>query len=128
MPAWPWTRRYEPSGLKRTRLSARSGGLSRLDEITSTGWATGSPVEEANAERCLGHHGCRGRGKPAENRERRALANRTGTRQTRRVLIGLLPELDAPGGVQRAGRHLAAVMTEFAGSRGVEWRLRGLHD
>src|SRR6266568_2619666 len=40
--------------------------------------------------------------------------------QTRRVVIGLFPELDAPGGVQRAGRHLAAVLTEFASSRGME--------
>jgi glycosyltransferase involved in cell wall biosynthesis len=44
------------------------------------------------------------------------------------VLIGLFPELDAPGGVQRAGRHLAAVMTEFAGSRGLECRILSLND
>jgi glycosyltransferase involved in cell wall biosynthesis len=44
------------------------------------------------------------------------------------VLIGLFPELDAPGGVQRAGRHLAAVMTEFAGSRGMECRILSLND
>jgi len=29
--------------------------------------------------------------------------------QTHFVLIGLFPELDAPGGVQRAGRHMAFV-------------------
>ena len=46
----------------------------------------------------------------------------------RRVLIGLFPELDAPGGVQRAGRHLAAVMTEFAASRGLECRVLSLND
>jgi len=44
------------------------------------------------------------------------------------VLIGLFPELDAPGGVQRAGRHLAAVMTEFAASRGLECRILSLND
>jgi glycosyltransferase involved in cell wall biosynthesis len=44
------------------------------------------------------------------------------------VLIGLFPELDGPGGVQRAGRHLASVMTEFAASRGVECRILGLND
>lgn len=44
------------------------------------------------------------------------------------MLIGLFPELDAPGGVQRAGRHMAAVMTEFATSRGMECRLLSLND
>ena len=44
------------------------------------------------------------------------------------MLIGLFPELDAPGGVQRAGRHLAAVMTEFAASRGLECRILSLND
>jgi glycosyltransferase involved in cell wall biosynthesis len=44
------------------------------------------------------------------------------------VLIGLFPELDAPGGVQRAGRHLASVMTEFALSRGMECRILSLND
>lgn len=44
------------------------------------------------------------------------------------MLIGLFPELDAPGGVQRAGRHLASVMTEFAASRGMECRLLSLND
>lgn len=48
--------------------------------------------------------------------------------QTQRVLIGLFPELDAPGGVQRAGRHLAAVLTEFAANRGMECRLLSLND
>jgi glycosyltransferase involved in cell wall biosynthesis len=36
--------------------------------------------------------------------------------------------LDAPGGVQRAGRHLAAVLTEFAASRGMDCRLLSLND
>jgi phosphatidylinositol alpha-1,6-mannosyltransferase len=44
------------------------------------------------------------------------------------VLIGLFPELDAPGGVQRAGRHLAAVLTEFASSHGMDCRLLSLND
>jgi phosphatidylinositol alpha-1,6-mannosyltransferase len=50
------------------------------------------------------------------------------TWQTQRVLIGLFPELDAPGGVQRVGRHMAAVLTEFASSRGMECRLLSLND
>ena len=50
------------------------------------------------------------------------------TWQTFRVLIGLFPELDAPGGVQRAGRHLAAVLAEFAANRGMEYRLLSLND
>jgi phosphatidyl-myo-inositol dimannoside synthase len=44
------------------------------------------------------------------------------------VIIGLFPELDAPGGVQRVGRHLAAVLTEFAASRGWDCRLLSLND
>jgi len=44
------------------------------------------------------------------------------------VVIGLFPELDAPGGVQRVGRHLAAVLTEFACSRGWDCRLLSLND
>lgn len=44
------------------------------------------------------------------------------------MIIGLFPELDAPGGVQRAGRHLAAVLTEFAASRGMDCRLLSLND
>jgi phosphatidyl-myo-inositol dimannoside synthase len=44
------------------------------------------------------------------------------------VLIGLFPELDAAGGVQRAGRHIAAVMKEFADSRGMECRFLSLND
>jgi phosphatidylinositol alpha-1,6-mannosyltransferase len=48
--------------------------------------------------------------------------------QTLRVLIGLFPELDAPGGVQRAGRHLAAVLSEYAASHGMQCRLLSLND
>jgi glycosyltransferase involved in cell wall biosynthesis len=44
------------------------------------------------------------------------------------VIIGLFPELEGPGGVQRASRHLAAVLTEFAASRGMECRLLSLND
>ena len=44
------------------------------------------------------------------------------------MVIGLFPELDAPGGVQRVGRHLAAVLTEFASSRGWDCRLLSLND
>jgi glycosyltransferase involved in cell wall biosynthesis len=44
------------------------------------------------------------------------------------VLIGLFTELDALGGVQRASRHLAAVMTEFAASRHMDCRLLSLND
>ena len=46
----------------------------------------------------------------------------------RRVIIGLFPELVSAGGIQRSGRHLAAVMTEFAASRGMECRLLSLND
>jgi phosphatidyl-myo-inositol dimannoside synthase len=48
--------------------------------------------------------------------------------QTQRVLIGLFPELDAPGGVQRAGRHLALVLSDFAAAKKMEYRLLSLND
>ncbi len=51
-----------------------------------------------------------------------------GTWQTLPVVIGLFTELDAPGGVQRASRHLAAVLAEFASSRGMDCRLLSLSD
>lgn len=44
------------------------------------------------------------------------------------MIIGLFPELDAPGGIQRASRHIAAVLTEFASGRGMECRLLSLND
>ncbi|HVM75892.1 MAG TPA: glycosyltransferase family 4 protein [Candidatus Saccharimonadales bacterium] len=44
------------------------------------------------------------------------------------VLIGLFPELDAPGGIQRAGRHLAFLLSEFAKSKDLEYRLLSLND
>ena len=48
--------------------------------------------------------------------------------QTHRVLIGLFPELDAPGGIQRASRHMASVLSEFAASRQMEYRILTLND
>ncbi len=48
--------------------------------------------------------------------------------QTHRVLIGLFPELDAPGGIQRAGRHLAFVLSEYAASHNMEYRILSLND
>jgi phosphatidylinositol alpha-1,6-mannosyltransferase len=60
--------------------------------------------------------------------ETSGLAIKHSTWQTRPVLIGLFPELDAPGGVQRAGRHLAAVLSEFASSHGMDYRLLSLND
>jgi phosphatidyl-myo-inositol dimannoside synthase len=48
--------------------------------------------------------------------------------QTQRVLIGLFPELEAPGGIQRAGRHLALVLSEFAAAKKMEYRLLSLND
>ncbi len=44
------------------------------------------------------------------------------------MLLGLFSELDTPGGVQRAGRHVAAVMNEFAASHGMECLLLSLND
>jgi phosphatidylinositol alpha-1,6-mannosyltransferase len=44
------------------------------------------------------------------------------------VIIGLFPDLEPAGGIQRAGRHLAAVMTEFAAGRAMECRLLSLND
>jgi phosphatidylinositol alpha-1,6-mannosyltransferase len=48
--------------------------------------------------------------------------------QTHRVLIGLFPELDAPGGIQRAGRHLAFVLSEYAEAHDMEYRILSLND
>ena len=44
------------------------------------------------------------------------------------MLLGLFSELDTPGGVQRAGRHVASVMNEFAAGHGMECRLLSLND
>jgi phosphatidyl-myo-inositol dimannoside synthase len=48
--------------------------------------------------------------------------------QTQPVLIGLFPELEGPGGIQRAGRHMAFVLSEFAASKKMEYRLLSLND
>ena len=44
------------------------------------------------------------------------------------MLVGLFPELNAPGGIQRAGRHLAFLLSEYASSHGMEYRLLSLND
>ena len=44
------------------------------------------------------------------------------------MLIGLFPELDAPGGIQRAGRHLAFVLSEYAAAHDLEYRILSLND
>jgi phosphatidyl-myo-inositol dimannoside synthase len=48
--------------------------------------------------------------------------------QTQPVLIGLFPDLEAPGGIQRAGRHLALVLSEYATSKKSEYRFLSLND
>lgn len=63
-----------------------------------------------------------------DNFQNRGLAKGRSSWQTQRVVIGLFPELDAPGGIQRAGRHLSAVLTEFASNRGMDCRLLTLND
>lgn len=44
------------------------------------------------------------------------------------MLIGLFPELDAPGGIQRAGRHMAFVMSEYAKAHHRDSRFLSLND
>jgi len=44
------------------------------------------------------------------------------------VLIGLFSELNAPGGIQRAGRHLAFLLSEYASSHREEYRILSLND
>jgi phosphatidylinositol alpha-1,6-mannosyltransferase len=44
------------------------------------------------------------------------------------VLVGLFPELNAPGGIQRAGRHLAFVLSEYASAHDMEYRILSLND
>lgn len=44
------------------------------------------------------------------------------------MLLGLFPELNAPGGIQRASRHLAFVMSEYAASHKMEYRFLSLND
>lgn len=45
-----------------------------------------------------------------------------------RVIVGLFPELDAPGGIQLAGRHIAAVMNAFARERSLRCEFLSLND
>lgn len=45
-----------------------------------------------------------------------------------RVIVGLFPELDAPGGIQLAGRHIAAVMSAFARERSLRCEFLSLND
>jgi phosphatidyl-myo-inositol dimannoside synthase len=42
--------------------------------------------------------------------------------------IGLFPEFSKVGGIQQVSRHMAAVLSEEAGKRGIECRLLGLND
>ncbi len=44
------------------------------------------------------------------------------------MIVGLFPELNAPGGIQRAGRHLALILSEYAASHGMEYRFLSLND
>jgi len=44
------------------------------------------------------------------------------------MILGLFTDLEPIGGVQRAGRHVAAVMAEFACSSGRQYRLLSLND
>jgi glycosyltransferase involved in cell wall biosynthesis len=44
------------------------------------------------------------------------------------TIIGLFTELLSAGGVQRAGRHVAAVVAKFAADRGVNYRFLSLND
>lgn len=45
-----------------------------------------------------------------------------------RVIVGLFPELDAPGGIQLAGRHIASVMNAFARERSLHCEFLSLND
>ena len=44
------------------------------------------------------------------------------------MIVGLFPELLALGGIQRAGRHTAAVLAEYAAEKGMSCRLLSLND
>jgi phosphatidyl-myo-inositol dimannoside synthase len=56
------------------------------------------------------------------------LRSRTAVGRLGGVLIGLFSELVGTGGVQRASRHLAAALSEFATSRHLDYRLLSLND
>ncbi|HEX9759818.1 MAG TPA: hypothetical protein VGA40_02810, partial [Candidatus Acidoferrales bacterium] len=44
------------------------------------------------------------------------------------MLLGLFPEVNGAGGIQRACRHMAAVLARFAAARGWEYRFLALND
>ena len=44
------------------------------------------------------------------------------------VLLGLFPELGAPGGIQRSSRHIGAVLSSWAEERGGSYRFLSLND
>src|ERR1700686_3660468 len=44
------------------------------------------------------------------------------------MIIGLFTEMLSDGGVQRAGRHVAAVVAKFASDRGFPYRFLSLND
>ncbi len=44
------------------------------------------------------------------------------------MVIGLFPELLAPGGIQRASRHIGTVLSAFALERGLSYRFLSLND
>jgi len=44
------------------------------------------------------------------------------------MIVGLFPELLATGGVQRAGRHTAAVLAAYAAGAGIPYRFLSLND
>jgi phosphatidylinositol alpha-1,6-mannosyltransferase len=44
------------------------------------------------------------------------------------MIVGLFTELHSAGGVQRAGRHVAAVVAKFAADRGFAYRFLSLND
>ncbi len=44
------------------------------------------------------------------------------------MIIGLFPELQSSGGVQRVGRHIAAALAEYAKQSGADYRFLSLND
>ncbi|MGH9678635.1 MAG: hypothetical protein ACRD4Y_01665 [Candidatus Acidiferrales bacterium] len=44
------------------------------------------------------------------------------------LIVGLFTDIGPPGGVQRAGRHVAAVTSKFASDRGLACRFLSLND
>ncbi len=56
------------------------------------------------------------------------LPSASGLGRLGRVIVGLFSELDAPGGIQLAGRHIAAVMNGFARERSLRCEFLSLND